>query len=166
MKQSRIKHPKMVPGVIKAKMRDEEDMDMKAEGGEVKINEEPVKELQSKAREANMEGILKESEKKSLESVMPKPFKMAKGGSIADAIMNKRRMAEGGIIEENNKEQPNAYYNINENEVLDHNMNEPIMETSQPEDSNMISPEHEMMDERDMSMIDKIRSRMRSRAKV
>lgn len=59
--------------------------------------------------------------------------------SIAAAIMAKRRkMAEGGQvdIEENNMEQPNGYYNRNEEAALKENMDSDFMSEDQPMDSN------------------------------
>lgn len=82
--------------------------------------------------------------------------------SIAAAIMARkdRMMAEGGQvdIDSNNEEQPNGYYEQNEDAVLKENYDKDMDDMSQPMDSNEHG--HELSDEDAHDMVSKIRSVM------
>lgn len=98
------------------------------------------------------------------------PKKMAEGGmvpstpppapmdeenkSIVDAIMhkNKVKMAEGGMVDldTNNEEQPNGFYDHNEHDALDEDLDSTMDGMSDPMDSNEDSIELEDEDSHDM----------------
>lgn len=148
-----------------------EHSDMMAEGGEV---EEP----QDEHEEVDVTPALNEAleDKDKAEKSMPK---LAEGGevpmdeaelehhaSIAAAIMAKmKKMAEGGQVDlnENNKEEPNGYYEQNEDEALDWDMDDSQLD-HQPEDSNEMadSREEDEENDHDESLVSKI---MRKKAK-
>jgi hypothetical protein len=99
---------------------------------------------------------------------IPNRYGYAEGGevehfdSVAEAIRHKmkmKKMAEGGMvdIEENNEEQPNAYYHADE-AALKENYDQDFEDMTQPHDSNLQSDEIEH-DKHDM--ISAIRHKMK-----
>ena len=103
-----------------------------------------------------------------------------KHNSIAAAIMSRRdrmhaaidsgaldmdeavRMADGGMvdIDSNNEEQPNGYYNRNEDAALKENYDSDMDGLRQPTDSNEIGDSREDDEENRHDMISQIRSKM------
>jgi hypothetical protein len=87
--------------------------------------------------------------------------------SVAAAIMAKRRkMAEGGRVDinENNEEQPNSFYEQNEHEALDWDMDDDQLE-DQPMDSNEQGDQREDDTEDKHDMISAIRRKMKSKVR-
>lgn len=80
---------------------------------------------------------------------------------MAGRLSDHKKMADGGMvdIEENNKEQPNSYYERNEDAALKENYDEDFIHMEQPEDSN----EHgdDLKDEDSHDMVDKIMKKMK-----
>jgi len=111
-----------------------------AEGGEI---EESVEDSSPE----HMKVILKENSSEPMHNEDKQPKEHHK--SIADAIMAKKKMAEGGRvdIEENNEEQPNGFYEQNEHEAIDWDMDngsdDPMVDSIDGDDLN--SNEHDMI---------------------
>lgn len=87
--------------------------------------------------------------------------KMASGGTVesGSSTMN---YADGGEvdIDENAEEQPNDYYNRNENAVLKENYDSDMDDVSQPQDSNEHGDLREEDEENLNDMVDKIRRKI------
>lgn len=101
--------------------------------------------------------------------------------SVAAAIMAKRdrmhavidsgamdeddavKMADGGMvdIDSNNEEQPNGYYNRNEDAALKENYDSDMDDVSQPMDSNEMGDSREDESENKRDMVGSIRARMK-----
>ena len=117
-----------------------------AEGGEV---EESAEEADDQSPQ-HIEVILKEGK--------PEPMH-EHFNSVAEAIRAKKKMAEGGLvdIEENNEEQPNEFYEQNEHEAIDWDMDSGLNDMDQPMDSNLDGDD---LNSNERDMISKLRAKM------
>jgi len=93
--------------------------------------------------------------------------KMASGGSVESGSED-MNMADGGQvdIEDNNNEEPNEYYHLNEEDVLDHDMNAGMPSNGQPKDSNEHGDVLEDEDEHSGSLAFKIRAKSKKRSPI
>lgn len=170
LKTTPIKHPKMVHSdVLSARLRDEED-DLEMSAKPASPMEQPSKELDEKEQDKSGPSVPALQMKK-----------MAHGGDVAEdeedlehesdiaaAVMAKRRrMAKGGEVDlsENAMEEPNGLDDLNE-DALKENYDEQLMDVTQPEDSNEMSPHHELENIHDEDIISAIRSRMKKRSPI
>lgn len=87
------------------------------------------------------------------------------GLDMVSDIMSRKRMADGGEVDLdlNAEEQPNSFYERNEDAVLKENYDSDMDGLSQPEDSNEHADSHESDAENEHDDIDQIRKRMRLR---
>lgn len=90
--------------------------------------------------------------------------------SVVSAIMARRESMKAAIddgmadIDQNNDEDPNMYYDLNE-EALGDRIDEDFEDMSQPEDSNLMGDEAEQESENKLDKISAIRARMKSKGK-
>lgn len=151
------------------------DQDMEQEPQGLEEDDDQMKPSDSEIMSDMMaEGGMMEDEVRPDRGFGKVIIKNAKGGmiddemdmdhedSIAAAIMARkdRMMAEGGQvdIDSNNEEQPNGYYEQNEDAVLKENYDKDMDDMSQPMDSNEHG--HNLSDEDAHDMVSKIRSVM------
>lgn len=152
-----------------------------AEGGEVERRKQM--DPNSLVRESEIQSQTDIAKRKAMDP--HSPLRMAEGGvveqereimeaaSIAAAIMARRRMAKGGMVDQADLTQ-NAIEHGNEADQLNmdalgkeiYDESSALDAATQPEDSNLIEPEHDEENIHDKGMIGEIRSKMKKRSPI
>lgn len=153
---------------MEQKFQDAKEKPAYEEGGFVQTLEEKAKAAGDAIKKAvGAPGVTQEDPNKQ-RFLKTASNSKAEGGeimkrkSMIDAIMDKKRYANGGQVDigSNNEEQPNSYYEQNEDYALKENYDETMESMSQPTDSNEHRPD---ITKDEYDMIDAIRRKIKSK---